>query len=325
MANNILVITEQTQGEFRKSSFEALSEARRLADQAGGSVAALVIGSGLDDLTKMPAQYGADIVLKADDDQVSVYEPDIYTATVEAVAESQNAKIILMPATDQGKDLAPRVAARLNAGLADDCLKLELKGDVIEADRPMYAGKAIARVSVQSEVKVATLRPNVFAVSAPDSSRSASVESLSVPDVTKKTVLKEFKAAEGAKLDVSEADIIVTGGRGMKDAENFKMLEEMADLLGGAVGSTRAAVDAGWRLHADQVGQTGKTVTPNLYMMFGASGAIQHWAGMSGAKCIVAVNKNPEAPIMEKADYSIVGDLFEVVPAMIEEIRKIRG
>jgi len=325
MGKPILVVTEHTNGEFRKPSLETLSEARRLADQAGSKVIALVIGSGVDDLSKIPSQYGADVVLKADADQISAYSPDIYTAIVETAVQSQNTEIVLMPATDQGKDLAPRVAARLDAALADDCLVLELKEDVLEAERPMYAGKAIARVIMKSGVKVITLRPNVCAVSAPDSSRTASIESLTVPDVKIKTVLKEFKAAEGTKLDVSEADIIVTGGRGLKDADNFKLLEDMADVLGAAVGATRAAVDAGWRPHSDQVGQTGKTVTPSLYMMFGASGAIQHWAGMSGAKCIVAVNKNPEAPIMEKADYSIVGDLFEVAPAMTEAIKKIKG
>ncbi|MBN1783070.1 electron transfer flavoprotein subunit alpha/FixB family protein [bacterium] len=325
MACTIIAVTEQHQGELKKPGFEVISEARRLADGCGGKVIAVVLGSGIDGLTASPAHYGADAVIKADDQKLASYHPDYYAAVIRNAAESVQAGLILMPATDMGKDLAPRVAAMLDAGLAQDCLKLELKGDVLEAERPMYAGKAIARVAVRSKVKVATLRPNVIAAAAPDASKSAPVEALTVPDTAAKLNVVSVKKAEGASLDVAEADIIVTGGRGMKDAGNFKLLETLAGILGGAVGATRAAVDAGWRPHADQVGQTGKTVSPNLYMMFGASGSIQHWAGMSGAKCIVAVNKNPEAPIMEKADYSIVGDLFEVVPALTEAIQKIKG
>jgi electron transfer flavoprotein alpha subunit len=324
MAANCLVVTDISNGEFRKVSLEALSEARRLAG-TGGQVTALMIGLGLDQLKEIPAQYGADIVLIADDAQVKDYHPDRYTDTVQRAAELKQANVILIPATDMGKDLAPRIAARLDAGLAEDCLKLTLNGDRLEADRPMFAGKVISRVAFLSKIKVVTLRPNVFVLSEPESSRSGIVETLDVQTGESKLNLKEFRESASAKIDISEADIIVTGGRGMKGPENFGILETLAGLLGGAVGATRAAVDAGWRPHSDQVGQTGKTVTPNLYLMFGASGSIQHWAGMSGAKCIVAVNKNPEAPIISKADYSIVADLFDVVPVLTEEIRKIRG
>ena len=324
MAANCLVVTDISNGEFRKVSLEALSEARRLVG-TGGHVTALMIGLGLDQLKEIPAQYGADIVLIADDAQVKDYHPDRYTDTVQRAAELKQANVILIPATDMGKDLAPRIAARLDAGLAEDCLKLTLNGDRLEADRPMFAGKVISRVAVLSKIKVVTLRPNVFVLSEPESSRSGIVETLDVQTGESKLNLKEFRESASAKIDISEADIIVTGGRGMKGPENFGILETLAGLLGGAVGATRAAVDAGWRPHSDQVGQTGKTVTPNLYLMFGASGSIQHWAGMSGAKCIVAVNKNPEAPIISKADYSIVADLFDVVPVLTEEIRKIRG
>ena len=323
--SNILVITEHANGEYKKPSFEVISEARKLADQSGGKVAALVMGSGLGDLTAMPSQYGADVVLAADDAQLELYNPDVYSAVVKAAVESQGATLVLTAATTLGRDLAPRVAAKLNAGLASDCIGISVDGDALTAKRPVYAGKAIATVKVTSDVKVVTLRPNVFNVADPDTGKTASVETVAVPSVDSKMTIKEFKASESTKLDVSEADIIVTGGRGMKDPSNFSMLEELADLFGGAVGATRAAVDADWRPHSDQVGQTGKTVSPNLYMMFGASGSIQHWAGMSGAKCIVAINKDPEAPIISKADYSIVGDLFEVLPAITEEIKKIRG
>jgi electron transfer flavoprotein alpha subunit len=324
MAVNCLVVTDIINGEFRKVSLEALSEARRLVG-TGGHVTALMIGLGLDQLKEIPAQYGADIVIITDDPQVKGYNPDRYTDTVQRAAELKQANVILIPATDMGKDLAPRVAARLDAGLAEDCLKLTLNGDRLEADRPMFAGKVISRVAVLSKIKIATLRPNVFALSEPESSRSGIVETLDVQTGESKLNLKELRESASAKMDISEAEIIVTGGRGMKGPENFGILETLASLLGGAVGATRAAVDAGWRPHSDQVGQTGKTVTPDLYIMFGASGSIQHWAGMSGAKCIVAVNKNPEAPIISKADYSIVADLFDVVPVLTEEIRKIRG
>ena len=325
MSDNILVITEQVNEEFRKPSFEGISEARCIADKNGGKVIVLIMGAGIEELTSIPSRYGADIVIQVDDDNVKTYQPDYYTAIVKNAVETYNINIILMPATDIGRDLAPRIAVQLEAGLAEDCLKIDVQGDKLVAERPMYAGKTIARVVVTSNIKVATLRPNVFAVLIPDDSRSAAVESLSIPDITPKTTVKEFKAAEGAHVDITEADIIVTGGRGMKTSENFKLLEDLTDSLGGVIGVTRAVVDNEWRPHSEQVGQTGKTVSPNLYMMFGASGSIQHWAGMSGAKCIVAVNKDPEAPIMAKADYSIVGDLFEIVPALTEEIRKIKG
>jgi electron transfer flavoprotein alpha subunit len=325
MSVTILVITEQSKGAFRKPSFEVISEARRIADRAGGRVAALVIGSGLKDLISIPARYGADTVLVADNEKLENYSPDYYRELVIHAVQSQGADIILMPATTFGRDLAPRIAARLEAGLASDCLQLFVETDSFEARRPMYAGKAIAKVSIHSKIKMATLRPNIFPILDPDESRTAQAETIPVPELSSGMKLKEFRAAAGAKIDLTEAQIIITGGRGMRGPEHFKLLEDLADLLGGAVGATRAVVDGGWRPHSEQVGQTGKTVSPNLYMLFGASGSIQHWAGMSGAKFIVAVNKDPEAPIIAKADYSIIGDLFEVVPALTEEIRKLRG
>ena len=325
MAGNVLVVTELKNGKFRKTSFEVISEGRRIADELNSKVAALVIGAGIDDLTGVAGQYGADIVLAADDQKLRDYTPDFYLEVVLKAVQSHDAEIVLMSATTLGRDLAPRVAARLDAGLASDCLQLFIKDGRFEAERPLFAGKAIARVAVNSEIKMATLRPNIFPISKPDDSKSAPVESLSVPQVSAKMELKGFRATGSGKMDLTEADVIVTGGRGMRNPENFNILEELAELLSGVVGATRAVVDSEWRPHSEQVGQTGKTVSPNLYMMFGASGSIQHWAGMSGAKCIVAVNKDANAPIIERADYSIVGDLFEVVPVLTEEIRKLRG
>jgi electron transfer flavoprotein alpha subunit len=321
----ILVITEQKNNTLRKPAIEALSEARRIADKNGGKVAALILGVGVTSLKDIPAHYGADTVLIADAPALQDYHPDTYRDVILQAVQKSDADIILMPATSTGQDAAPRVAAKLEAGLVGDCLSLQVNGDLLEAERPMYAGKVIVKVAVKSKNKVATLRPNVFQAAEPDTSKSAAVETLDVPATSSKMTLKEIRPAASAKVDLTEANIIVTGGRGMKSPENFKMLEDLAALLSGVVGSTRAAVDAGWRPQSDQVGQTGKTVSPNLYMMFGASGSIQHWAGMSGAKCIVAVNKDKAAPIMEKADYSIVGDLFEVTPVLTEAIKKIRG
>lgn len=315
----ILVVVEYKGNEVRKPSLEVLGEARRAANSSGAKVIALAVGSGID--ASGLGAYGADAVFTADQEG---YNPDHFKVIAVQAVQSQNADVVLMAATDMGKDLAPRIAAKLDAGLASDCLSLEL-GDALTARRPMYAGKAIATVTVKSAVKMATLRPNMFAVEGPDESKSATVEALDIPELSSKQTIKEVRSSGEARMDLTEADVIVTGGRGMKDPSNFAMLEELADLLGGVPGATRAAVDAGWRPQSDQVGQTGKTVSPNLYFMMGASGSIQHWAGMSNAKCIVAVNKDPAAPIMEKADYSIVGDLFEVVPALTEEIKKIRG
>jgi electron transfer flavoprotein alpha subunit len=325
MSNNILIVTEHINGNFRKPSFESISEGRRIADKTSGKVIAIIIGSGIDDLVSIPGKYGADVVLKADNDKLNNYNPSYYSEIIAKTAEAQEASIILMPATTRGRDLAPRIAAKLDAGLASDCLQLIVDDNKFEAERPLYAGKVNARISVDSAIKIATLRPNVFKAQEPDNSKSAAIDDISIPDISSRMELKEFRTTESSKMDITESDIIITGGRGMKGPENFKILEELAGLLGGVVGATRAAVDAGWCPHSDQVGQTGKTVSPNLYMMAGASGSIQHWAGMSGSKCIVAINKDPEAPIMKKADYSIIGDLFEVVPVLTEEIKKIKG
>jgi electron transfer flavoprotein alpha subunit len=221
-----------------------------------------------------------------------------------------------------GKDLAPRIAAKLDAGIAVDCIALNVEAGEIMATRPIYAGKALMDVKINSAKKVFALRPNVFSAGTPlDQKAEVSVESVDAPNLNVKNV--EIKKAAG-KLDVAEADIIISGGRGMKGPEHFGMIEELADVLGAATGASRAVVDAGWRPHAEQVGQTGKTVSPTLYIALGISGAIQHLAGMRSSKYIVAVNKDKDAPIFQIADYGIVGDIFEVVPKLIEEVKKIK-
>jgi electron transfer flavoprotein alpha subunit len=231
----------------------------------------------------------------------------------------------MFSATALGKDLAPRVAVKLEAGLAADCTALRIENGQLVATRPVYAGKALTDVVIQSPVKVFTLRPNVFTARA-SGSAAAPAQEMS-PEFAEEdfaTVVKEIRASSG-KLDVAEADIIVTGGRGVKGPEHFSMIEQLAEALGGAVGASRAVVDAGWRPHEEQVGQTGKTVSPSLYIAVGVSGAIQHLAGMSSSKYIVAINKDKDAPIFQLATYGIVGDAFEIVPALTAEIRRFSG
>lgn len=324
MAYAVLAVLEQRNGNFRKISYEILSEARRLADKLGGDVAALIFGENIDSLANEVAPYGADTVFLADDPIFATYSPDASSKTTAQLIKKIAPKIVLFGATATGKDLSPRVAAALDVGLATDCIALEISDGEIFARRPMYAGKVIAEVKFKDSPALASLRANVFPVETKDGASQVNVEKAEVP-VSKdglKAVVKEIIARSGGKLDVSEATIIVSGGRGMKGPENFKILEDLADVLGAAVGASRAAVDAGWRPHSDQVGQTGKTVSPNLYIACGISGAIQHLAGMSSSKCIVAINKDPDAPIFQKADYGIVGDLFDVVPRLTEELKK---
>ncbi len=320
----ILAITELRDGNFRKVSYEVVSEAKRLAEQKGAAVTALVIGSGVSDLAKSLGQYGAANALVADDSSLQNYNPDYYKSIVLKAAEKLSPDVILFPATAMGKDLAPRVAAALDVSMASDCTGIIADGDGLEVERPLYAGKVYARAKIASSPQIISLRPGVFEIAA-DGNGGAGVESLDVSGLESKVTVAQVKKTGGDKLDVSEADIIVTGGRGLRSAENFAILEELAGELNAAVGATRAAVDSGWRPHEDQIGQTGKVVSPSLYIMCGASGSIQHWAGMSGSKYIVAINKDPNAPIVQRADYSIVGDLFEVVPALTKEIAKLRG
>ncbi len=325
MSKPVLVLTEQRNGTFRNVSFEVVSEGRRLADQLGSEVVAVVLGSGIDGLSAKPGFYGADKVLVGDSSLLEKYNAEAFTKTIADVVKSVDPEIVLIPATSLGKDLAPRLAAKLDVGLATDCTKLSLENGKLQAIRPMFAGKVLAGHELQSSPQMASLRPNVFPALQPDESKTAAVEKigLTVDAGDLKAVVKDIISGAGGKIDLTEASVIVSGGRGMKAPENFAILEELADLLGAAVGASRSAVDSDWRPHSDQVGQTGKTVSPDLYIACGISGAIQHLAGISSSKYIVAINKDPEAPIFQRADYGIVGDLFEVVPALTEELKKI--
>jgi electron transfer flavoprotein alpha subunit len=321
----ILVFAEQRDNKFKKTAFEAVKTARMLADQLSGEVVALVIGDSVQAIAPVLGGYGAQKVLVAEESRLTHYAPTVYGKIVAEAARAQGADVVVMGATSLGKDLAPRVAVRLDAGLASDCTSLTVEGGEILATRPVFAGKALTQLKVTSSTKVYTLRPNVFSAGEASSS-SAAVEKFStaLTDQDFSCVVKEVKQSSG-KLDVAEANIIVTGGRGLKGPEGFGMIEDLAGVLGGAVGASRAVVDAGWRPHEEQVGQTGKTVSPSLYVAVAVSGAIQHLAGMSSSKYIVAVNKDKDAPIFGVATYGIVADAFEIIPAFTAEVRKLLG
>jgi electron transfer flavoprotein alpha subunit len=324
---SFLVFVEQRDGQIKSSSLEAVSAARELAAAAGGGeVVAVLPGCGTAAPEALGA-YGADRVLVADHELFARYQAEGYAAAVAAAEAQVKAAGILFAASAMGKDLAPRVAARLGAGLASDCTGLAWEGGALVATRPVYAGKAIQTVRLASTPALASLRPRAFAAREPAPGAAAKVEKLefAFDAAAALTRVVEVGAAHGGKVDLTEAEIIVSGGRGMRGPEHFHLVEELAAALGASVGASRAVVDAGWRPHAEQVGQTGKTVSPKLYVAIGISGAIQHLAGMTSAKCIVAINKDPEAPIFKIADYGIVGDAFEVVPALAAAVRAAKA
>jgi len=310
----ILVFCELKDGQIRKPSAEALSEGRRLADASGKKLGALFAGASCAGSAEA-AKYGADVILTAEGASLASYSSDAFAQLVADAVKAKGASVLLAAATAMGKDVAPRAAARMGAGYASDVTGLAMVDGKLQAVRPVYAGKAFATTTFTSAVQVATTRPNVFP--ATEKAGAGAAEALPAPSGDFKSMVKEILAKAGGKVDLAEANVIISGGRGMKSGDNFKILEELADALGGVVGASRAAVDADWGLpHSMQVGQTGKVVSPTLYIACGISGAIQHIAGMSGSKFIVAINKDPEAPIFKLASYGIVGDLFEVVPAL---------
>jgi electron transfer flavoprotein alpha subunit len=323
MANNVLVFAEQRDGNLKKVAFEMLNAGAELAGALGGSVEAVLLGADLDGLPDMLAQYGASKVYVADDARLQPYSSEAYTATLADVVDKTEPAVLLLGATAMGRDLAPRLAARLGVGVASDCTALEIDDGRLLATRPIFAGKALAKVTLAADPQITTVRPNVLAAREPDPAATAAVEPIAAADVDIRARVVDIAGAGEGEIDVAEADIIVSGGRGVGGPEGFAPVRSLARTLGAAVGASRAAVDAGWIEHAHQVGQTGKTVTPNLYIACGISGAIQHLAGMKTSKVIVAVNTDPEAPIFKLANYGIVGDLFKVVPAMEEEFKKI--
>jgi electron transfer flavoprotein alpha subunit len=326
MPNGVMIIAEQRDGDIRKVSYEIVSEGRRLADSLGQAVTAVLLGSGVKDKAATLGHYGADRVLVADDPRLETYTTDAYVSVIAEVVKANDPATLLLGGSAQGKDLSARLSARLGVGMAQDCTTFSLKNGNLVALRPIYAGKAYAKVSfVDSWPQMAVARPNVMVMNEPDASKSPEIvdASFTLDDSALKTKVVESIRDENGKVDLTEANIIVSGGRGMKGPEGYGILEELANVIGASVGASRSAVDAGWRPHSDQVGQTGKVVSPNLYIACGISGAIQHLAGMSTSKVIVAINKDAEAPIFQKADYGVVDDLFNIVPALTEEVKKL--
>ncbi|GAB6268690.1 MAG: electron transfer flavoprotein subunit alpha/FixB family protein [Smithella sp.] len=321
MAKGVFIVAEQREGALRKVSFELASAARKLADQTGDEVSAILLGSGIESLAAELGKFGVDKVFVGDNAALEPYVTEAHAQVVAKILKDNDAAIALFGASVQGKDLSARVAAKLAGGLATDCTDVKVDGGKLVAVRPMYAGKCFGEVVFNTTPAMASLRPNVFA--AVENAKAAAVTKVDVAvDGVKSKVLEVQKDASG-KVDLTEANIIVSGGRGMKGPDEYKILEELADVLKGTVGASRAAVDAGWRPQKDQVGQTGKVVSPNLYIACGISGAIQHLAGMSSSKCIVAINKDAEAPIFTKADFGVVDDLFKVVPELTAACKKL--
>ena len=322
MANKILAILEQREGLLKRSAFEAVTMAKQLSAELNLEAEVVVVGNEVSNINDI-GNYGIDKVIHLKSTELENYSSSGYRDAIADYAKETDADYLLFANTALGKDLAPRLAVALNAGCLIDCVKLDSSSGELIATRPVYAGKALIDVKFNSTKKVITIRPNVFKAKETGSSSNTDVKVIEINSPNLKCKVVDFKKSEG-KLDVAEADIIVSGGRGLKGPENFHLIEELANSLGAAVGASRAVVDAGWRPHGEQVGQTGKTVSPSLYVACAISGAIQHLAGMSSAKYIVAINKDKDAPIFNIADYGIAGDVFEILPALTEEIKKVK-
>ncbi len=330
MSNDVWIVAEQKEGKLKKVTHELLGVGRKLADKTGGSLLALLLGHGVENLASELDGYGAAKIFVCDSENLKEYTNEGYAKTIADLAQAHSPAILLGAATALGKDLFPRVAARLQTGLASDCVGLAIddKGLLI-AERPIFAGKALVdTVTPEARPQIACVRPNVLPVPEKGSDK-AEIEKVSVQlepaDIRAK--VKEVVKTAGEKIDLTEASVIVSGGRGVASQESFKIIEELASAFGegSAVGASRSAVDSGFAPHDQQVGQTGKVVNPNLYIACGISGSIQHLAGMRTSKYIVAINKDPEAPIFQVADYGIVDDLFKVVPLLTEEVKKLKA
>jgi electron transfer flavoprotein alpha subunit len=313
----ILVFIEHQNGQIKRSSLELLTA----ASASKNVVVAFAIGQGSAQLKDVVGKHGGSELFSINATADSSYNPELYTLIATDIIKKTNPFLVLAGASALGKDLWPRVSARLDSALATDCIGLSINGESVEARRPVYSGKCFARVGLDGALKIVTMRPNQLPVQ--ETSASCQLQDLSIQPGGLKTILEQVVKGASEKLDLTEANIIVSGGRGLKDPANFKLLENLAEVLGATVGASRAVVDAGWVPHEMQVGQTGKTVAPSLYIAVGISGAIQHLAGMSGSKVIVAINNDANAPIFQKATYGIVGDFAEIIPALTEEFRKV--
>ena len=322
MASGVFVFAEQVDNGFKKSTLEAVSEGRRLADALGEPLCAMVLGSGIADLATELGTYGAEKVLVADNAALADFAADAYTQTVFQSIQELSPRVVLAAATVTGKELFARLAAKLDTGLASECSDLALEGDTLTAKRSLYGGKVIATVTVQGAPQMATLRPNVAEVV--EAAKTAETVAVNAVTDGARTTVVDKQLESGEKVELTEANFVVSGGRGM-GGPDYGLLEALAQTLGGAVGASRNAVDEGWRPVSDQVGQTGKVVSPKVYFACGISGAIQHVAGIRTSDVIVAINKDEDAPIFRIADYGIQGDLNEVLPAIIAEVKKLQG
>jgi electron transfer flavoprotein alpha subunit len=321
MSQGILAITEQVDGFFKNISFEVVSAGRKIADNTGGPLTAAVMGAGVGTIAGQTAEYGADRILVADHEGLKDGLSDACTQAAAQLVAASDPAVVVIGATSLGRDIAARLSARLNAPLAMDCVDVRVDGGQIVVTRPMYGGKVLADVSVSGSPAIVAIRPR--AMEAVAAQGAGEVEAVDI-DLSGTALTLVEKNMETGKIELTEADVVVTGGRGM-GGDDFAVVEALAKVLDGAVGASRSAVDEGWRPVSDQVGQTGKVVAPNLYIACGVSGAIQHLAGMASSRVVVAINKDAEAPIFSKCDFGIVGDLFDVVPAVTAEIEKLKG
>ena len=326
MSNGIMAVAEQRDSKIRDISFEVISEARRLGEITGQDVTVVLPGFDIKEEAAILGYYGADRVLVADDPRLETYTTDGYVSVIAELVRESDPEILLLGASVQGRDLASRLAPRLNTGLAQDCIRFSIEQGEFTAIRPAFSGRVLQKVQFDNcRPRMATIRPHVMTVNVPDETRAAEIigADFTLDDAFLRTRVVDKLRDQDGSIDLTEADKIIAGGRGMIRAENFEILEKLAELINGSTGASRSAVDMGWRPHSDQVGQTGKTVSPALYIACGISGAIQHLAGMDTSKVIVAINSDPDAPIFQKADYGIVDDLFAVVPALMEVITSI--
>ncbi|MDA1477536.1 electron transfer flavoprotein subunit alpha/FixB family protein [Bacillus changyiensis] len=321
MSKKVIVLGECRDGSLRNVTFEALAAGKTIAED--GEVIGVLIGESVSDYTNEMIHYGADKVLIAEDPALKTYTADGFSQAFLAVFEQEKPDAVVFGHTAMGKDLSPKLAARMDAGLVSDAINVSVTGGNIIFTRPIYSGKAFEKIVSTDQPILATIRPNNIEPFEKDENRTGTVDSISVNLKDIRTVIKEVVKKTSEGVDLSEAKIIVAGGRGVKSADGFIPLQELAEVLGGAVGASRGACDADYCDYSLQIGQTGKVVTPDLYIACGISGAIQHLAGMSNSKIIVAINKDPEADIFNIADYGIVGDLFEIVPLLTEEFKKL--
>lgn len=318
MSGEIMVFTGYAPSCFMKSTYEAVSEARRLADRLTAGLTVVAAGHGVRERASELSGYGADRIVVCDHPDLDQFDQNRYTSVLEDIVRRNAPEILLLGSSNYDKAVAACLAARLDAGVVTECVGFELDGDRLVATRPMYGNKLLARVTLEGTPQIACIQSNVF----PVSKSAGTAEVVAVVPCIKESRIRiiEKKLKNSNRVELTEASTVVAGGRGM-DGPDFSLLEKLADLMGGAVGASRVAVDEGWRPFSDQVGQTGKVVSPKLYLACGISGTVQHLAGMISSECIVAINKDPDAPIFKYADYCVIEDLFDMLPAIIEEIK----